>query len=129
MLLAVFLKTGVYDRKDPNIVWLIADTVKRNIYTQKKFQECLITFGAMCNLSKLSKIENKRLSDIFSKIARKSLEILFIKFIKIKILIGFNHSLQMTEKSPTILSGGARGVVVIVVGNEHGDSSSNPGRD
>ena len=24
---------------------------------------------------------------------------------------------------------GARGVVVIVVGNEHGDSSSNPGRD
>ena len=26
-------------------------------------------------------------------------------------------------------SGGARGVVVIVVGNEHGDSSSNPGRD
>ena len=25
--------------------------------------------------------------------------------------------------------GGARGVVVIVVGNEHGDSSSNPGRD
>ena len=26
-------------------------------------------------------------------------------------------------------NGGARGVVVIVVGNEHGDSSSNPGRD
>ena len=25
--------------------------------------------------------------------------------------------------------GGARGVVVIVVGNEHGDTSSNPGRD
>ncbi len=25
--------------------------------------------------------------------------------------------------------GSARGVVVIVVGNEHGDSSSNPGRD
>ena len=24
---------------------------------------------------------------------------------------------------------GARGVVVIVVGNEHGDTSSNPGRD
>ena len=27
------------------------------------------------------------------------------------------------------LNGGARGVVVIVVGNEHGDSSSNPRRD
>ena len=26
-------------------------------------------------------------------------------------------------------SGGARGVVVIVVGNGHGDTSSNPGRD
>ena len=25
--------------------------------------------------------------------------------------------------------GGARGVVVIVVGNGHGDTSSNPGRD
>ena len=25
--------------------------------------------------------------------------------------------------------GGARGVVVIVVGNQHGDTSSNPGRD
>ena len=24
---------------------------------------------------------------------------------------------------------GARGVIVIVVGNEHGDTSSNPGRD
>ena len=28
-----------------------------------------------------------------------------------------------------IMSGGARGVVVIAVGNEHGDTSSNPGRD
>ena len=27
------------------------------------------------------------------------------------------------------LSGGARGVIVIVLGNEHGDTSSNPGRD
>ena len=27
------------------------------------------------------------------------------------------------------LSGGARGVMVIVVGNGHGDTSSNPGRD
>ena len=26
-------------------------------------------------------------------------------------------------------NGGARGVMVIVVGNGHGDSSSNPGRD
>ena len=27
------------------------------------------------------------------------------------------------------IHGGARGVVVIVVGNEHGDTSSNPGQD
>ena len=25
-------------------------------------------------------------------------------------------------------SGGARGIIIIVVGNEHGDPSSNPGR-
>ena len=28
-----------------------------------------------------------------------------------------------------IMTGGARGVMVIVVGNGHGDTSSNPGRD
>ena len=28
-----------------------------------------------------------------------------------------------------VVYGGARGVVVIAVGNEHGDTSSNPGRD
>ena len=28
-----------------------------------------------------------------------------------------------------VLFGGARGVMVIVVGNGHGDTSSNPGRD
>ena len=27
------------------------------------------------------------------------------------------------------IDGGTRGVMVIVVGNEHGDTSSNPGRD
>ena len=29
---------------------------------------------------------------------------------------------------PIVHRGGARGVVVIAVGNEHGDTSSNPGR-
>ena len=41
------------------------------------------------------------------------------------------------NKSPRLMvyykkyfeAGGARGVIVIVVGNEHGDTSSNPGRD
>ena len=28
-----------------------------------------------------------------------------------------------------LLIGGTRGVMIIVVGNEHGDTSSNPGRD
>ena len=35
-------------------------------------------------------------------------------------------SLSIPDK---ITDGGARGVMVIVVGNEHGDTSSNPGRD
>ena len=30
---------------------------------------------------------------------------------------------------PVVYYGGARGVMVIIVGNEHGNSSSNPGRD
>ena len=29
----------------------------------------------------------------------------------------------------SVYIGGARGVIVIIVGNEHGDTSSNPGRD
>ena len=32
------------------------------------------------------------------------------------------NSYELTQR-------GARGVIVIVVGNEHGDTSSNPGRD
>ena len=31
--------------------------------------------------------------------------------------------------SITIWIGGARGVMVIIIGNEHGDTSSNPRRD
>ena len=41
------------------------------------------------------------------------------------------HKTQ-TNKQPTNLKlslRGARGEMVIVVGNEHGDTSSNPGRD
>ena len=36
--------------------------------------------------------------------------------------------LKESEKKDKCLEG-ARGVIVIVVGNEHGDTSSNPGRD
>ena len=32
-----------------------------------------------------------------------------------------------SEESMWCIQGGARGVMVIVVGNEHGDTSSNPG--
>ena len=51
-------------------------------------------------------------------------------------------SLNQTKQKPQQISvlktknsdyntayGGARGVIVIIVGNEHGDTSSNPGRD
>ena len=34
-----------------------------------------------------------------------------------------------SKTAVTSIRGGARGVMVIVVGNEHGDTSSNPGRD
>ena len=48
----------------------------------------------------------------------------------------FNNPLVTVSKAPvtiginvTFMFGGARGVVIIAVGNEHGDTSSNPGRD
>ena len=37
--------------------------------------------------------------------------------------------MMMMMYDPNSLRAGARGVIVIVVGNEHGDESSNPGRD
>ena len=40
-----------------------------------------------------------------------------------------SHSLMKKVSNLPILTGGARGVIVIVVGNGHGDTSSNPGRD
>ena len=39
-----------------------------------------------------------------------------------RLLISFPVEMEQ------ILDGGARGVMVIVVGNGHGDTSSNPGR-
>ena len=40
------------------------------------------------------------------------------------------HSPQSSKREAALPdTGGARGVVVIVVGNGHGDTSSNPGRD
>ena len=50
-------------------------------------------------------------------------------------IFGDRALLQLTQSTPTVPydkpEGGARGVVVIVVGNGHGhgDTSSNPGRD
>ena len=41
----------------------------------------------------------------------------------------FQHSPGILSDLLNLSSGGARGVVVITVGNEHGDTSSNPGRD
>ena len=38
-------------------------------------------------------------------------------------------SLLNTQQYKVRIEGGARGVMVIVVGNGHGDTSSNPGRD
>ena len=40
-----------------------------------------------------------------------------------------NNQEKKFRKSSSLSFAGARGVVVIVVGNGHGDTSSNPGRD
>ena len=39
------------------------------------------------------------------------------------------HEVILVNDLHIILNGGAGGVIVIVVGNGHGDTSSNPGRD
>ena len=44
-------------------------------------------------------------------------------------VLRISQSFCITGASPADFFGGARGVVVIAVGNEHGDTSSNPGRD
>ena len=55
----------------------------------------------------------------------------YLVYARVKFLYTTNISLflsSLTLHQP-MKSGGARGVVVIAVGNEHGDTSSNPGRD
>ena len=44
---------------------------------------------------------------------------------KLEPIVPFQRFIKLL----TLFNGGARGVIVIVVGNGHGDSSSNPGRD
>ena len=42
----------------------------------------------------------------------------------------FDHTNKWYMHNPApVLENDARGVIVILVGNEHGDTSSNPGRD
>ena len=49
---------------------------------------------------------------------------------RVVITIVYKSLIFMVMESNIITSlGGARGVMIIVVGNEHGDTSSNPGRD
>ena len=47
----------------------------------------------------------------------------------VKCYSAFPKAPALQEPHHQIVYGGARGVVVIVVGNGHGDTSSNPGRD
>ena len=43
-------------------------------------------------------------------------------------MLSFEGGILLLRETVTILRGGARGVMVIVIGNGHGDTSSNPGR-
>ena len=44
-------------------------------------------------------------------------------------LVGYLMPILKPEGSICTWSGGARGIMVIVIGNGHSDTSSNPGRD
>ena len=53
------------------------------------------------------------------------LKLVSLFIIKVKVF----SNVIVDFKANSFFYGGARGVIVIVVGNEHGDTSSNPGRD
>ena len=46
-----------------------------------------------------------------------------------RLIIATRNNTDNRRTNRTTITRGARGVIVIVVGNEHGDTSSNPGRD
>ena len=52
-----------------------------------------------------------------------------IRLVTVLCSIVLSHFAQLMFLLLPSYYGGARGVVVIAVGNEHGDTSSNPGRD
>ena len=54
---------------------------------------------------------------------------LFLVYSWVFICIFYNYKLLYGCVCSYTVYGGARGVIVIVVGNEHGDPISNPGRD
>ena len=65
---------------------------------------------------------------------KKIFELFFLEKIRIFFQIPFSLEVLLEHSNknflPTFMMlGGARGVVVIVVGNGHGDMSSNPGRN
>ena len=45
------------------------------------------------------------------------------------ILYSLDNGLALLYKYPSTRAGGARGIMVIVIGNGPGDTSSNPGRN
>ena len=52
-----------------------------------------------------------------------------LSFLFVIFVIDPNIPLKLSNQSSLAPFGGARGAMVIVVGNGHGDTSSNPGRD
>ena len=50
------------------------------------------------------------------------------QFKPVKLRLKIDH-MSYPARAEGLGYGGARGVMVVVVGNEHGDTSSNPGRD
>ena len=66
--------------------------------------------GLICNKTKKSKSSSGKLDSI-------------------NCFVAFHSNMRQTILNYNVPNGGARGVMVIVVGNGHGDTSSNPGRD
>ena len=63
------------------------------------------------------------------KFAKSDNLVLVSLFNGISTFVGYLIPEPSLQKNSNDTIGGARGVIVIVVGNGHGDTSSNPGRD
>ena len=85
---------------------------------------CILFFSQKINLGVTKNYRSTTLTSITAKVYNA----LLLNCIKPEVEIIFRKYQNRNRSTSLILTGGARGVMVIIVGNGHGDTSSNPGQ-